>query len=1096
MSLFRLGVFADNFARANSLKNMLRCNQEVTQMGVYVGCDIGTVSVKAVAVFDNPSILETVSSTQALTTLGHRSPSSNGGTILLSRYHRISGDPLNAALGLLREVTSGIPETDIKGLRLTGSGAKLVADYLGVPVENEFRSVSWGVGSLYPDVAYIFEMGGENSKFLFISVDVRDGTVGIADYETNGDCAAGTGSFMDQQASRLRYDVEDIGDIVVSCGKCAKIAGRCSVFAKSDMIHAQQKGSTPPEILKGLCEAVARNFKGNIARGREVKGKTAFVGGVAWNKGVIQALKDVFDMEDGMFFVPEAPAFYSAIGAALIEKSITTNGGSAAFMKHLAEVDRPDASFPAWERLSLDNVRLLRNEAKPYRLPPGNEVIDAYLGIDVGSVSTNLVCIDADQNVVHEIYLRTDARPVEVVGNGLKEIEEKLGGRIDVKGVGTTGSGRELIGELIGADTINDEITAHKTGAFEIAKRYMDCEVDTIFEIGGQDSKFISLRDGVVVDFTMNEACAAGTGSFLEEQAEKLDVNIIGEFAELAFEAERPIRLGERCTVYMEQDITSYQQRGADKKNLIAGLAYSVVQNYLNRVVRGRPVGDVIFFQGGTAYNDSVAAAFSTVLDKQIIVPPHNGVVGAYGAALLAKEKALALENESSFRGFRIEEVDYNVREFTCKACTNYCDVQEFTVEGKKTYWGDKCSDRYRKEAKTPKKPVIPDLMEFREAALMEDYLERFLVKGNSKERKLAGEAMRLTAKQSISPTIGVPRAMYFYDRYPYWGTYLRALGFNTLVSDPTTKQLAHMGIEEAVAEPCYPIQVAHGHVGALLKSSVAYLFLPNVIDAETEDKTTHSYLCPWGQTLPFVIAASPVVENERRKILAPLVHFREGPAFVERELWQVFKDFAASRRHHRLAVSLAYRAQGVFNNSVENAGEAALAILRETKEVGIVLVGRPYNMYDKGINMNVPGKLRKHYGVNVIPLDFLPITEVGINDLNANMFWNYGRKILQAARITSQDPHLHILYITNFKCGPDSYVKEFAADAAVKPFLTLQFDGHGNDAGMMTRCEAYLDSKGVLRWWKGEKPSKGEPFTSPEWEMEALEPSLQRSMQ
>jgi predicted nucleotide-binding protein (sugar kinase/HSP70/actin superfamily) len=355
---------------------------------------------------------------------------------------------------------------------------------------------------------------------------------------------------------------------------------------------------------------------------------------------------------------------------------------------------------------------------------------------------------------------------------------------------------------------------------------------------------------------------------------------------------------------------------------------------------------------------------------------------------------------------------------------------------------------------------------------------------------------MKFAGRKAVRPTIGLPRAMYFYDRHPFWGAYLGALGFEVVVSDPTTKQLAHIGIEEAVAEPCYPIQVAHGHVSALIQSGIDYLFLPNVINVETEDPSTQSYLCPWGQTLPFIISASPMAERERSKILSPLVHFREGQAYVEKQLWPAFKKFAVSRRHHRAAVALAYRAQSYFTSHIEEAGRAALAILQATEEIGIVLVGRPYNMYDKGINLNVPSKLRKHYGVNVIPLDFLPLSEVGIHDMNANMFWNYGRKILQAARITSQDPNLHILYITNFKCGPDSYVKEFAADAAVKPFLTLQFDGHGNDAGMMTRCEAYLDSKGVLRWWKGKTPSKGEPSMSPEWGMEVLEPLLPHSEQ
>jgi predicted CoA-substrate-specific enzyme activase len=272
---------------------------------------------------------------------------------------------------------------------------------------------------------------------------------------------------------------------------------------------------------------------------------------------------------------------------------------------------------------------------------PGRKV-EAYLGIDIGSVSTNLVVIDHEGKLLHEIYLRTQGRPIEVVSAGLKEIEEKFGDRLEVRGVGTTGSGRELVGELVGADTVNDEITAHKTGATYVCNQLGMEPVDTIFEIGGQDSKFIRLDKGIVVDFTMNEACAAGTGSFLEEQAEKLGVSIKGEFASLALASKRPARLGERCTVFMERDVTALLLKGAEVGDLCAGLAYSVALNYLNRVVRGRKIGNTIFFQGGTAYNDAVAAAFSLILQKPIIVPPHNGVIGAIGMALIASERMQA----------------------------------------------------------------------------------------------------------------------------------------------------------------------------------------------------------------------------------------------------------------------------------------------------------------------------------------------------------------------------------------------------------------------------------------------------------------------
>ena len=433
--------------------------------------------------------------------------------------------------------------------------------------------------------------------------------------------------------------------------------------------------------------------------------KVAFIGGVAANKGAVDAVREAFDLDEERLVIPDYYAWMGAIGAALLEADDTA--GCEPMVVDLSGLGiGPSGDIPTAEPLSMDRVILLRDRVKPYVFPD-EDVIDAYLGVDIGSVSTNLVVLDTAGEVVKEIYLKTDGRPVEVVNKGLAEIWDEMGPRLNIRGVGTTGSGRELIGELIGADTVNDEITAHKTGATFIGRKLIDRVPDTIFEIGGQDSKFISLQDGVVVDFAMNEACAAGTGSFLEEQAEKLGISIIGEFAELALSADAPVRLGERCTVFMERDVNSYLQRGATKPDVVAGLAYSIVYNYLNRLVGGRHIGDTVYFQGGTAYNDSVAAAFSMILDKEIIVPPHNGVVGAIGMALLAREKMAAIGTVSRFRGWDLEQVDYTIREFTCKGCSNECDIRQFTIGDEKTYWGDKCSDRYRKRAKVDKQPII-----------------------------------------------------------------------------------------------------------------------------------------------------------------------------------------------------------------------------------------------------------------------------------------------------------------------------------------------------------------------------------------------------
>jgi predicted CoA-substrate-specific enzyme activase len=1006
-------------------------------------------------------------------------PAEGSPPVLVTHYRRIKGSPVAAAGELLDEIRASVPEDLIQGVRVTGSGGRLIAERLHAAYENEFKAIVRAIGALHPEVSTVFEMGGETSKFILMDRDPATGRAGIADYQTNGDCAAGTGSFMDQQANRLLYSIEDVGDIVLEAGKAATIAGRCSVFAKSDMIHAQQKGYQPPEVLKGLCDAVIRNYRGTITKGKTVEGKVAFIGGVAANKGAAAAVRDAFELDEERLVIPSLHAWMGAIGAALLEAEEATSGTVAAgsiSLESAGVLAGQNPALPKQDALSLDRVLLLRDRVKPYVLPSGDDLIEAYLGVDVGSVSTNLVVLDPRGEVMKEIYLKTDGRPVEVVNKGLAEIREEMGPRLEIRGVGTTGSGRELIGELLGADTINDEITAHKTGATFIGKKLLDRVPDTIFEIGGQDSKFIRLHDGVVIDFAMNEACAAGTGSFLEEQAEKLGIQIKGEFAELALSSQTPVRLGERCTVFMERDVNSYLQRGAAKKDLVAGLAYSIAYNYLNRLVGTRPIGDTIYFQGGTAYNDSVAAAFSMILQKEVIVPPHNGVVGAIGMALLAREKTGATGERSKFRGWDLEQVDYVIREFTCKGCTNECDIRQFTIGEEKTYWGDKCSDRYRKRAKVDKEPVIADLPALRDALVFS-----YVLGGGPSEAEEAARAadtsVAVRSNTGAARTIGLPRAMYTFERIPFWSTFFKACGFEVIVSGETDKRIREAGIEASVAEPCFPIRVAHGHVAGLFEREKAdYVFVPNMLNEETDHPELESHACPWGQTLPWVIRAAPRFEPLADRLIMPTLHFRRGPAFVKEAMRVALEPFGVPARTVDSAIDLAYGAQAEFRTRLIQAGADALAVLDERGEVGIVLIGRPYNLYDPGVNMDIPAKLRKHYGVNVIPIDFLPLWGEETRDINPNMFWNYGRKILQAARIVDRHPNLHVIYVTNFKCGPDSYIKHFIHKAMPAPFLTLQFDEHTNDAGAMTRCEAYLDSKGFLRWWARDEVERKQP--------------------
>jgi len=1072
---FIIGILGLVCGAANkSVESMMTC---------YVGIDVGAVSATAALLVSPGSegiiggvepgsegITSGVGGFSLLRTLP------DGRELYISEYRRTRGKPIAATTFFLEEIIKTFGPEGVEGVVLTGSGAKATAAKLETRVVNEFRAIATGLSLLDIHARTVFEMGGETSKYLMLNRDT-DGDYSIVDYSTNGDCAAGTGSFIDQQAGRLQYRIEEIGEICFKAERVAQVAGRCSVFAKSDMIHAQQKGYSPAEVLRGLCNAVARNFRTAVVRSHPVEAPVVFIGGVTANTAVVRAMGEVFEMDEGEFFVPDKVyAHIPAIGAAVI----ATRRENASDLSHMSDLrassDSEHGEFPTAEPLKMDNVLLLRDRVKPFEAR-GEGRIDAYMGIDVGSVSTNVVVVDTAGQVIEEIYTRTQGRPIEVVAGALREIESCWAGKLNICGVGTTGSGRELIGELIGADTINDEITAHKTGATFIGQTLLAGRVpDTIFEIGGQDSKYISLQDGVVVDFTMNDACAAGTGSFLEERAEELEIAIKGEFAELALSSEAPIRLGERCTVFMERDVNSYMQRGAQKCDLVAGLAYSVVYNYINRVVRGRKIGDCVFFQGGTAYNNATAAALSKVTGKEIIVPPYNGVIGAIGCALLARDKMKTnghprgdmsmyatemavhgAKTNSRFRGYDMEKVDYKLREFNCKGCSNACQIQEFDVEGEKTYWGDKCSDRFRKRAKSQKKAVIDDLMKFRGELLLDE--------------------SNLPPVDPRSPRVGIPFTMFTCQQLPFWRTIFTRLGFRTVLSDPTNKKIVTAGLQTVVAEPCFPIIVAHGHVANLAEKDVDFIFIPNILSMETKWMNTEAHLCPWHQTLPFVIRRAPGLASLSPKFITPRVTFREGRETVRRDLVEFmlnFKPFASmslTKSKIAQAVNAGYDAQDAFNQALRSEGRAALETLSETGQPGIVLVGRPYNVHDVGMNLSVGQKLRDFYGVNVIPLDFLDTDDVDICDVNDSMYWDLGREILAAAKIVAQRENLHIIYITNFKCGPDSFVKHFVRRASGKPFLTLQFDGHSNDAGMMTRCEAYLDSKGILRPQQAQQP-------------------------
>ena len=978
---------------------------------LYIGLDVGSISLNTVVMGPDRSIL-------------------------YEDYSRVYGRPLETVLQVLAGVLEEHPEESIRAVAVTGVGGKLVAELLGGTFINEVVAQASSAGLLAKGVRTIIEMGGEDSKLIILSSGGADGRLRIEDFSMNTLCAAGTGAFLDQQASRLGVSIEEFGQMALRSQSPPRIAGRCSVFAKSDMIHLQQ-GATPDyDIVAGLCFAVARNFKGNVAKGKPVDPPVSFQGGVAANPGMRRAFKEVLGLSDEGLIIPPHFASTGAIGAALV---VMADQGLRLPFRGLdplkAHLSRPpDLRGKTLEPLSVSSAGR-SGPVYVHLLEGDNKRVRAFLGVDVGSISTNLVVLDEHGRVLAKRYLMTAGRPLEAVKQGLREIGKEIGDKVEIAGAGTTGSGRYLTGDFIGADVIRNEITAQATAAV-----FIDPEVDTIFEIGGQDSKYISLSHGAVVDFAMNKVCAAGTGSFLEEQAERLGISIQDEFARLALRSHNPVSLGERCTVFMESDLVHHLQRGVSTQDLVAGLAYSIVENYLQKVVEDRRIGQRIFFQGGPAFNAAIVAAFEKVLGRPVIVPPHHEVTGAIGCALLAQR-----ENRkpySDFKGFDLAERPYEISPFECNGCPNRCEIKKVTVAGepRPLFYGGRC-ERYeisRDQGQAARRRDLPDLFARREEILL----------SCGEERPTGG-----------GPRIGIPRALFFHELLPFWRAFFTELGFEVVLSDPTTKPIIHRGVERVVAETCFPVKVAFGHVENLLDKGVEGIFLPSLIDMrQRREGLPQGLNCPYVQTIPYTVRSAFDFPSLGVTLHCPAFRLGAPKRVFHRALRKFGRSLGAEASRLKRAIERAEEAQERFHRSLQAMGREALCALGP-EERAMVIVSRVYNGCDSGLNLNLPRKL-KDLGVVSIPLDALPLDEVEPDEEVMSHYWRYGQRFMTAAKLLRERPQLYGIYITNFGCGPDSFIAHFFRNAmGEKPFLQIEIDEHSSDVGAITRLEAFLDS-------------------------------------
>jgi predicted CoA-substrate-specific enzyme activase len=986
-----------------------------------------------------------------------------GGRIIVEEYKRTLGKPIETVREQLSRILANINPVDIEVAAATGSAGRLFAQLVGVAFVNEVQAQAAAIASLYPQhgQATVIDMGGQDTKLIFLLR--KDGVCRISDFAMNTVCAAGTGSFLDQQAQRLGVNIEgEFGALALQSRAVPRMAGRCSVFAKSDMIHLQQQATPVYDIVAGLCLALARNLKSNLGCGREFLQPIIFTGGVAANAGVVRALEDVFELERGGLIVPEKHFVTGAIGAVLTAKGMVSRQGAGGI-----KIEKLDAYLsgrgsgqdmsPRRERL--EKSRIPEPENLVYeQLLSSSQPVEAYLGLDVGSISTKVAIIDKQKRLLVKSYIMTAGRPLEAVQQVLDIVGRKAAGRVKIVGAATTGSGRYLTGDFIGADVVVNEITAQAAGAAII-----NPAVDTIFEIGGQDSKYISIENGVVVDFEMNHACAAGTGSFLEEQATRLGINIKEEFAQKAFESERPIKLGERCTVFMESDLISFLQRGAKTEDLVAGLSYSIVTNYLNRVVGRRKVGQNICFQGGTAFNKAVWAAFEKVTGKPVLVPDHHEVTGAIGAASIAAEhQNNNSTNRSRFKGFEnLVGVKYTVESFSCEHCPNGCEIKKVQLPGSEPlYYGSRC-DRYNLKKKGPRKREF-DAFEYRQRKMFE----------------FAGlDGFSSPAAKNGAVTVGIPMALTGWQLLPLFVRFFKELGFEPVLSGRTSRQIIRKGVEKVTAQTCYPVKVAYGHIEELIEKKVDYIFLPSIVSmAASFPGNEYNHLCPYVQSFAYQaksafgdkLGGSAGSSQGGTRILTAPLRLGEGEKLLQKTFAGLGKKLGVSSSAVAKAVEAAQKAQAGFEQAIQEKGTEILANLGQDEKL-FVLVSRPYNGCDNEMNLQLPAKLAE-LGVRVLPMDMLDLTKTGLGDegLHRSIYWSYGQKILRVAELVKRDKRLFAIYLSNFSCGPDSFLMTFFKDImGSKPCLQLEIDEHSADAGVITRLEAFFDS---LKYYKPDK--------------------------
>ncbi len=968
-------------------------------MSLRVGIDIGSTTVKVVVLDEQNKLL-------------------------FRSYERHYSKTRERACETLRSIQDMLAGQNIK-VTITGSAGLGVANAAGIDFVQEVYATAAAVNTYIPDTDAVIELGGEDAKIIFFG--------GALEERMNGSCAGGTGAFIDQMATLMNVTVNELDALSLKHEKIYPIASRCGVFAKSDIQPILNQGGRKEDVAASIFQAVVDQTVAGLTQGRELKGKIVFLGGpLHFLMGLRQRFVETLKLDSDHAIFPEDGDCFAAIGAALCAADFQAISYEAALKKLEESVDTTtlvDTMPPLFENQADYDAFCARHNAQhPPAVDADTYAGPAWLGIDAGSTTTKLALITADGGLLYTYYHSNLGNPVAIVLEQLREIYKLCGDRIEIRGAAVTGYGEDLIKNAFSCDLGLVETVAHYKAA-----AHFNPDVDFIIDIGGQDMKCFKIRNGAVDSIMLNEACSSGCGSFIETFAKALGYTI-ADFAKLGLFAKHPVNLGSRCTVFMNSSVKQAQKDGASVEDISAGLSISIVKNAIYKVIRAASADDLgqhIVVQGGTFHNDAVLRAFEQELGRNVTRPTIAGIMGAFGAALAARD--LHLEKSALLSAQALEKFTHTAKPATCGLCTNHCSLTINTFDGGRRFIsGNRCS---RPLGEEPRR--LPDLMRYK-------YKHLRSLHGKGKGHGTRGK-------------IGIPFGLNMYENLPFWFELFTRLNFEIVLSPESSRKIYLKGQRTIPSDTvCYPAKLLHGHVEALVEQGVDAIFYPCMPYNFNEGISDNNYNCPVVAYYPELIAAN-VPELKKVRYLYPYFGLHRPKDFERKAGEWFFNEFQVPKKETAAAVRAAYDAYDAYKNDLRQMGERYIEQARREGHPILVVAGRPYHM-DPEINHGI-NDLITSYGFFLITEDAVAYLEDKAPRHVLNQ-WTYHARMYNAARYVCTQPDMELIQLVSFGCGIDAITGDemrSILESGGKLYTQLKIDDISNLGAVKIRIRSLM---------------------------------------